>query len=105
MNIYERDHVTAVINYFWGPNLTTPQAVNKSAALIAYEALEKANLCSSAMDLVPRPMGVPSTSYAIKELAKIGKRIMSGDTSIYHVCKGAIGLSYKSSIQIALMGA
>ncbi len=105
MNIYEREYVAAVINYFWGPNLTTSRGVNETAALIAYEALEKANVCSDSMNLVPRPTLVANPGYAIRQLALIGKRIISGDTAIYHVCKIAIGANYKSAIRIALMGA
>jgi len=105
MDIYEREYVAAVINYFWGPSLTTAHGVNESAALIAYEALEKANVCSDSMDLVPRPTLIASPGYAIKQLAKIGQRIISGDTAVYNVCKNAIGAGYKSAIRIALMGA
>jgi len=104
MDIYEREYVAAVINYFWGPKLTTPHSVNESAAIVAYEALEQANICSDSMDLVPRPTGIPSPTYAIKQLAKIGKRIISGDSSIYHVCKVTVGARYKQKITMALMG-
>jgi len=104
MDVYEREYAAAVINYFWGPNITTAHSVTKSAAVVAYEALEQANICSASMDLVPRPAGVPSPSYAIKQLAKIGKRIISGDTSIYNVCKVAVRTNYKTAITMALRG-
>lgn len=105
MDVHEREYVSAVINYFWGPNLTTAQGVNEAAAKIAYEALEKANICSDSMDLVPRPTLIASPGYAVKQLANIGKRIISGDTAVYNVCKNAIGAGYKSAIRIALAGA
>ncbi len=105
MDIYDREYVAAVINYFWGPNLATAHNVNEQAALVAYEALEKANVCSDSMDLVPRPTLIASPTYAVKQLAQIGKRIISGDTAVYNVCKNAVGLGYKSAIRIALMGA
>jgi len=76
MDVHEREYVSAVINYFWGPNLTTAQGVNEAAAKIAYEALEKANICSDSMDLVPRPTLIASPGYAVKQLANIGKRII-----------------------------
>ncbi|WP_250657052.1 hypothetical protein [Alkalimarinus coralli] len=104
MDIYEREYVAAVINYFWGPNLTNAHSVNEPAAQIAFEALAKANVCSDSMDLVPRPTLIASPGYVVKQLSKIGKRIISGDTSIYNLCKGAVGMGYKSHIQIALMG-
>ncbi len=104
MSIYERDYIAAVINYFWGPNLTTSQSVNKSAAIVAYKALEQANVCSNSMDMVPRPMGIPSSTFAIKELAKIGKRIMSGNTLVYNVCKVRVSASYKTDLLMALRG-
>ena len=105
MDVHEREYIAAVINYFWGPNLTSAQGVNESAALIAYGALEKANLCSTAMNYVPRPTLVADPKYAIKQLVEIGKRIISNNTGIYVVCKNAIGAGYKSAIRIALMGA
>ncbi|PIE41027.1 MAG: hypothetical protein CSA49_05515 [Gammaproteobacteria bacterium] len=105
MDIYEREYVAAVINFFWGPNLVTPHNVNEQAAVVAYEVLEKANVCSDLVDLVPRPTLVASPGYAVKELAKIGKRIVSGDTAVYNICKSAVGAGYKSAIRIALMGA
>ena len=105
MDLHDREYVSAVINYFWGQGTATPTTVNESAAEIAYEALEKANVCSNDMDLVPRPAyGALGPSYAVKQLAKIGKRIISGDSGIYNACKAAVGLGYKSAIQIALMG-
>lgn len=55
MDIYDREYLAAVINYFWGQGTATPQSVNEAAALIAYEALSEANVCSESMDLVPRP--------------------------------------------------
>ena len=104
MDVHDRDYIAAVINYFWGPNLTTPQSINESAAVVAYGALEQTNICSDSMDLVPRPMGVPSSTYAIKQLAKIGKRILSGVTSIYNTCKVKVGVNFKSEIVMALRG-
>ncbi|HFB63995.1 MAG TPA: hypothetical protein ENJ60_00505 [Aeromonadales bacterium] len=104
MDIYEREYVAAVINYFWGPDITTPQTVTSSAAEIAYKALDQANVCSSSMDIVPRPMGFPGSTYAIKELAKIGKRIISGNTLIYNVCKASVSANYKTDILMALRG-
>lgn len=101
MDICEREYVAAVINYFWGPNLTNAHSVNESAASIAFEALEPAGACSGSMALVPRPTLMASPSYAVKQLAEIGKRITSGDTSIYNICKSAVGIRYKSPIQIA----
>lgn len=80
-------------------------SVNESAALVAYEALSEANICSDSMDLVPRPAyGALDIKYALKQLANIGKRIASGDTSFYNSCKGAVGVKYKTKIMMALMG-
>lgn len=104
MDIYEREYVAAVINYFWGPDITSPQNVTESASVVAYEALEQANVCSSSMDLVPRPVGLPSSTYAIRQLAKIGKRIISGDSSVYHLCKVTVGGSYRNAVYMALRG-
>tara|TARA_R110001599_G_scaffold177397_3_gene369628 strand:+ start:3705 stop:3884 length:180 start_codon:yes stop_codon:yes gene_type:complete len=57
-------------------------------AAIAYEALEEAQACSAAMDFAPRPAsGRPGTGYIVKQVAKIGKRIASGDAQVYESCR------------------
>lgn len=104
MDVYEREYVAAVINYFWGPDITSPHTVNERAATIAYKILDEAKICSDSMDLVPRPMSVPGSKYAIKQLVKIGKRILSGDESIYKACKYKVGVNFKSEIKMALWG-
>ncbi len=50
MDIYEREHVSAVVNYFWGKGTATPQNINERFVI---------------------------------QVAKIGKRILSGNTLIY----------------------
>lgn len=104
MDINERKHVSKAINFFWGPNITTPHTVTTSAAVVAYGALQQASKCSTAMDFVPRPMASPSNTYIIQQIAMIGKRLISGDDKIYHVCKATIGVKYKTEISLALMG-
>lgn len=105
MDVYDKEYVAAVINYFWGKGTTTAMGVTDSAALVAYEALSEASVCSDSMDLVPRPAyGALDIKYAVKQLVNIGKRIASGDSSIYNSCKGAVGVKYKTKIMMALMG-
>jgi len=105
MDIYEREHISVVVNFFWGKGTATPQTVNEGVAMVAYEALEEARVCSDSMDLVPRPTyGAVGIKWIIKQLAKIGKRILSGDTRIYDTCKGQVAARYRSKILMALMG-
>ncbi|TBW58108.1 hypothetical protein EZI54_04430 [Marinobacter halodurans] len=105
MDIYDREYISSLINYFWGEGTASPHSVNNRVAQVAYKALEEAQSCSASMDLVPRPSGVrPGISYIVKQLAKIGKRISSGDTSIYYVCKVQIIATYKAKIVMALKG-
>ena len=105
MDNSEKEYVSKVINYFWGPAMSTPMSINEKAALIAYKALEQANLCSDSMDLVPRPKyGVIDVKYAVKQLVKIGKRIALGNTSIYGACKVMVSARYKFEIKMALQG-
>lgn len=105
MDSIEREYVAKVINFFWGQGTTTTQQVNSDAAIIVLEALRQARVCSSSMDLVPRPKyGMIDIKHVVKELVKIGKRIAQGDTEIYNSCKGAVGVRYKSKIMMALMG-
>jgi len=42
MDIYEREYITVVVNFFWGKGTATPQTINEKTALVAYEALEEA---------------------------------------------------------------
>lgn len=105
MDLNDKKYVATVINFFWGRGTTTPAGVNEEAALVAYEALEQANVCSDSMDLVPRPTYAKAgIKYVLKQLAGIGKRIQSGDTAIYNSCKGAVALRYKTKIMMALAG-
>ncbi|MFN2362008.1 MAG: hypothetical protein ABR522_13145 [Marinobacter sp.] len=48
-----REHISAVINFFWGEGTTAPESVNDGMAAVAYEALEEAQHCS------PFPMPGP----------------------------------------------
>ncbi len=105
MDIYEREYVSAVVNYFWGKGIATPPNINERVALVVYEALEEAHMCSDTMDLVPRPTyGAANVRWVVIQVAKIGKRILSGNTLIYNSCKGQVGVKYKSKILMALMG-
>lgn len=101
----QREHISAVINYFWGDGTTSPESVNQGMATIAYEALEEAQSCSAAMDLVPRPVsGRPGGKYIIKQVAKIGKRIASGDTQIYETCRNRVAINFRTQMEMAKQG-
>lgn len=105
LEIFEKEYIAAVINYFWGKGTATPQSVNERVVLVIYEALEKAHICSDSMDFVPRPSyGAANVKWVITQLAKIGKRISSGHALIYNSCRGQVGVNYKSKIMMALMG-
>ncbi len=105
MDFNNKQYAAVVINFFWGHGTTTPESVYEEAVFVAYEALEQAKVCSSSMDLVPRPTyGKPGIKYVLRQLTMIGKRVKQGDTAIYNSCKGAVGLRYKSKIMMALAG-
>ncbi|MGQ7273985.1 hypothetical protein [Marinobacter sp. V034] len=105
MDSSEREHIATVLNYFWGGGTATPHSVNENTASVAYEALEEAQSCSASMDLVPRPVfGRPGIGHAVKEVAKIGKRIASGDTEIYESCRRQVASTYRIKIEMALQG-
>lgn len=99
----DREYVAAVINFFW-QGLTQPHSVNEHAAKVMYEALTEAQSCTESMDLVPRPTYTPSINYIIKEIVKIGQRIMSGDTSLYNMCRDQVSANYKTHIRAAFWG-
>ena len=101
----QREHVSTVINYFWGEGTTSPDSVNEGMAAIAYEALDEAQSCSAAMDLLPRPVsGRPGGKYIIKQVAKIGKRIASGDTQIYETCRQRVAVNFRNKMELAKQG-
>ena len=99
----DREYVAAVIKFFW-QGLAQPPSVNENAAKVMYEALTEAQGCTASIDLVPRPTYTPSINYIIKEIAKIGQRIMSGDTSLYNMCRDQVAANYKTHIRAALWG-
>jgi len=103
MNYDEREYVAAAINYFWN-GLAKPHTVNENAAKVLYEALAEAQSCTASIDLVPRPTYKVSVTYIIKEVSKIGKRIMSGDVSIYNMCRDRVAVNYRTSMEEALLG-
>lgn len=99
----DREYVAAVINFFW-PGLAKPHSVNENSAKVMYEALTEAQSCTASIDLVPRPTYTPSIDYIIKEIVKIGQRIISGDTSLYNTCRDQVSANYKTYIRAALWG-
>lgn len=103
MNSQDREYIAAAVNYFW-PGLTQPHAVNENAARVLYEALSEAQSCSASMDLVPRPTYTPGISYVVKEIAKVGQRIASGDAAVYNMCRDQVAANYKTYMQAALWG-
>lgn len=105
MDYYDREHISAAINYFWGKDTASPHSVNERSAEVMYKAISEAQACSASMDLVPRPSGrKPGISYIVKQIASIGKNIASGNTSTYHSCKAQVSALYKSEITMALKG-
>jgi hypothetical protein len=93
------------LSTIFGGGTASPQSVNERSAEVVYTAISEAQACSASMDLVPRPSGgKPGISYIVKQIASIGKNIISGSTSIYYVCKVKISASYKSEITMALKG-
>jgi hypothetical protein len=105
MNMDEKTHVAAVINYFCGSKMVTPDRINEHVATVAYETLLGAKTCSAAMDMVPRQTySRPGIRYIIKQLIGINKRIASGDDGIYFICKLAMKAKYRPIIRLALSG-
>ena len=105
MDTNEKVYVAAVINFFWGQGTATPESVTEQAAIVAYNALNEANICSGRMDYVPRLSYSPlSISYIVEQLVKIGIRILSKDTGIYEVCRVGVSAKYNFEISLALQG-
>ena len=105
MESEQREHISTVINYFWGEGTTSPESINQGMAAIAYEALEEAQACSAAMDFVPRPATGPAgTGYIVKQVAKIGERIASGDTEVYESCRQRVAVNYRIQLEMAKQG-
>lgn len=105
MESEQREHISTVINYFWGEGTTSPESVNQGMAAVAYEALQEAQSCSSAMDFVPRPASRRAgMGYLVKQMAKVGKRIASGDTQVYESCRQRVAINYRTQMEMAKQG-
>lgn len=101
----QRQYLSEVINYFWGEGTTSPESVNQGMAAIAYEALEEAQSCSAAMVFVPRPVsGRPGAKYILKQVAKVGKQIASGDTQMYETCRQRVAVNFRIQMEMAKQG-
>ena len=43
-------------------------------------------------------------SYLVKQVAKIGKRIASGDTQVYESCRQRVAINYRTQMEMAKQG-
>lgn len=102
VNHEQREYVAAAVNYFWN-GLAKPHTVNENAAKVIYKALTEVQSCTASIDLVPRPTYTASISYIVKEVAKVEKRIVSGNTSAYHMCRDRVAVNYRTFMEAALM--
>lgn len=104
MSPQDREHITAVINFFWG-DIARPEQVTSHIVLLTYEALSRAGSCTAVMHLVPRAPGIkPGTTYVLKQLRGVAKRIAEDDERIYQLCRQRIQINYMSEMRMALMG-
>lgn len=103
MDDADREYVAAAINYFW-TDIATPHNVNERAARVVYDALSELQSCTNSMHLVPRPTLNPGINYVVKQIAKIGQRVMSGNTSAYSICRDRVAVNYRTHIRLALRG-
>ena len=105
MESEQREHISTVINYFWGEGTTSPESVNQGMAAVAYEALQEAQSCYSALDFVTRQAyRRPGMGYLGKQMAKVGKRIASGDTQVYESCRQRVAINYRTQMEMAKQG-
>lgn len=104
MNHEQREYVAAAINFFW-PGMAQPHAVNENAAKVLYEALSEAQSCTAWVDLVPsNPTTPPGISYIVGTIAKVGYKILSGETRVYNMCQSRVALNYREAMYFALKG-
>lgn len=101
----EKEAVAKVVNYFWGVGTVSTQRVTPHLSELVYDVLLEADRCSSAMNLVPRPVGgKPSLTHIVKQFGDIAKRLQQeGGHAPYLICKTRISLLYKSVIIEALI--
>ncbi len=105
MDIDEKKYIAIVINYFSDSNMVTADIVNDHVAEVAYAALRGATMCSTAMDIVPRPTyTVPGIKYIVKQLVGIGKRIAEQNDGIYYICKLVTTAKFRTEMRLALIG-
>lgn len=105
MDMNEKEYVAIVINNFSDYNMVTANMVNDHVAEVAYAALRGATMCSTAMDIVPRPTySVPGIRYIVKQLVDIGKRIAEHNDGIYYICKLVTTAKFRTEMRLALIG-
>ncbi|MCG7545343.1 MULTISPECIES: hypothetical protein [Pseudoalteromonas] len=99
------DEVKRIIEGFFGKPYAMRVNVNDKVIELVWEMVSKSEECSDAMDLVPRPHGiVAGPKYVAQQLRGIARRLLKGDVRIYHICKRAASLQYRTRIDLASRG-
>lgn len=106
MDTFDRNRTAELINFIWGPGTISPNQVNSHVVLLVYKALHETKTCSDAMDWVPRPpTGPTNLSWAVKQLRKAAKRMLSRkDREVYNICKVGVASIYREPLVMAIMG-
>ena len=99
----EQQNLRIVVEAFFGRPNTTHWEMNEALMTVVSKMLLSNELCSEAMDYVPRPGAYLNLKAVAKELARIATRISHGDKS-YEICKSAVARNWRTEAEIAASG-
>src|SRR5690606_25916842 len=101
MNIEDSNDFQRVVAFFWGEHNAQIIPKNEHSVTAVIEVLDATGACSDMMDMVPRPhtsLAKPAYSYALKQIKRIAKDLISGNSSTYISCKNTVALAYRTRI-------
>lgn len=99
----DQQNLRIIVETFFGKSNTAHWDMNEELLVIVTQMLQADKSCSKAMDFVPRPGAYLNPKDVLKEVGKIAKRIMSGDTT-YEICNKTAAIKWRTAAEIAAQG-
>jgi hypothetical protein len=101
----DRDYTISIINYFWPSVKVTSGDVTQQLVIFSAEVLTSGHKCSRSMDLVPRTPGLkPGIKWALKQVRKVGKRLLQNSEKVYMVCQKGVAIKRTQELHLILNG-
>jgi hypothetical protein len=105
MDLYNREDLKEFLVSIYG-NQANDWDMNERVFNLAHELVRETGRCSSAIDLVPRPMGPGQTAYSYLSSLARGAflRYIKQNKEQYKICTSTVALKKLRSFQLASMG-